>query len=248
MLHIVGNDLIYYRWYFRPPNGTFVPLEKGDSNELTVTKPSKANHGYYLCQAYNYMGSIESRVAELYVLRTSTIQLSIMADFSIDWFELEAENVGSGNQRINVTDSNVIQAALEAVLNSTNIAVKLGTVTNRPGGSEVEAEILSVCDDCNLLNNSLDTVNNEVMSLYSKFTNVVEHINVGINDSDFTIVSSNSSVIRMEIVMATAGNVSMECPQTMSISDEHFFVCGEYIVLICCYASYSEKFLGTKPL
>ena len=233
MLHIVGNDLIYYRWYFRPPNGTFIPLEDEDNNELMVKNPSKANHGYYLCQAYNYMGSIQSRAAELYVLCTSITQLSFMANFSINWFEFDEDDQGqgSGNQRINITDCTVIQAALKAVLNSSNITVKLGHVINRPGGSEVEAEILSLCDDCNFLNYSLDTIKNKVMSLYSEFTNLVEHINVGLINSDFMIVSSNTSVIRMKIVMAAAENVSMECPQAMSIfrSGDHFFVCGEYM-------------------
>ena len=231
--HIAGNDSVYYRWYFRPPNGTFMPLADGENNEITVTKPSKANHGYYLCQAYNYMGSIQSRIAELYVLRASTIRFSIMANISVDWFALDVDSdkdEGSGGQSINVTDYRIIQAALEAALNSSDIRVKLNTVINRPGGSQVQTEIFGVCGDCNLLNYSLDIIENGVMDLYDNFSSLVEYLNDEIVGSEFTVVASSSDVIRMRVVMAMAGNVSIKCPQTMRISDTHFFVCGEFTV------------------
>ena len=223
---------MYYRWFFRPPNGTFTPLADGEDNELTVIKPSKANHGYYLCQAYNHRGSIQSRIAELYVLRASTIRFSIMANISVDWFALDVDNdndEGSGGQSINVTDYHIIQAALEAALNSSDIRVNLNSVVNRPGGSAVQTEIFGVCDDCNLLNYSLGTIENTVMDLYDNFSSLVEYLNNGIINSEFTVVASSSDVIRMRVVMATAGNVSIKCPWTMRTSDTHFFVCGESI-------------------
>ena len=226
---------MYYRWYFRPPNGTFRRLADGESNEITVTKPSKANHGYYLCQAYNHRGSIQSRIAELFVLHASTIQFNIKASISVDWFALDVDGdkeEGSGGQSINVTDYRIIQAALEAALNSSDIRVKLDSVISRPGGSQVQVEIFSVCGDCNLLNYSLDTIENEVMNLYDNFSNLVEYLNDGIVNSEFTVVASSNDVIRMRVVMATAGNVSIMCPRTMRISNSHFFVCGKYTILI----------------
>jgi len=223
--HIVGNDSVYYRWYFKPPNGTFIPLTDSEKNELIVKKPSMADHGYYLCQAYNYKGSAQSRIAKLYILRTSIVQLSVMANFSINWFALDSnEDEGSGRQRINVTDCNIITSALESALNSSNIKIELISVDNRPGGSEVKTKIFGVCSRCNLLNRSLNATEYHVMNLFDEFSNLTEFLNHGIVNSEFDVRASS---IRMEVVMATAGKKSHSCPHTMSKSNNHNFICGE---------------------
>ena len=195
-----------------------------------MTKPSKADHGYYLCQAYNYQGSIQSRVAELYVLRASAIQFSIMANFSLNWFALVTDDdktEGSGSQSVNVTDQRLIKAALELVINSTNVTVKLDSIIDEPGGSQVMARIISICTACNLVNYSLDTVEDTVMELNEEFDGIINHTNNGITNDEFVVAGSNSTLVRMQVAMAMAGNISIDCPRTMSISDSHFFVCGE---------------------
>ena len=227
---IIDDDTVFYRWYFRPPNGTFTPIADGVSNEIIVTKPSKADHGYYLCQAYNYQGSIQSRVAELYVLRASAIQFSIMANFSLNWFALITDDdkaEGSGSQSVNMTDQHLIKAALESVINSTNVTVKLDSVIDELGGSQVMARIMSVCTACDLVNYSLDTIENTVMELNEEFDDIVNYANNGITNNEFVVAGSNGTMVRMQVVMAMAGNISIDCPQMMSISDSHFFVCGE---------------------
>lgn len=245
LCHIAGNDPVFYRWYFRPPNGTFTPLVDGEGSEITVNKPSKANHGYYLCQAYNYRGSIQSRAAKLYVLKASTMQFSFMANFSINWFALENDTdiEGSGFQSINVTDRNIIMAALESALNSSNITIELDSVIDRPGGSQVEVRIFGICATCDLLNYSLANIENSVMNLSDELSRLVMYLNQGIINRQFIVAGSSDTYIRMQIVMATASNVSSSCPQTMSISRSHFFICGEYalhnsyfnyiVILIC---------------
>lgn len=236
MYFFVDNDSVYYRWYFRPPNSTFIPLADGESNEITVDKPSKTDHGYYLCQAYNYRGSIQSRIAELHVLHASTIRFSIVANFSLNWFALDADNdtnAGSGQQSVNITDPRTIKIALESALNSSDLRVRLDHVVNRPGGSQVYAGIYAVCGNCDLLNYSLGTIQNKVMNLNDKFVDLVEYLNNGIINSDFTVVISSNDAVRMRVVMAMADNVSFSCPQTMGISNRHFFLCGKHTTFLC---------------
>lgn len=198
-----------------------------------MAKPSMADHGHYLCQAYNYWGSIQSRIAELYILRAATIQFSVMANFSLNWFALDVDgnntSEGSGSQSVNVTDHYFIQAALELALNSSGIKVKIDRVIDRPGGSEVKAKIRSICTNCSLVNHSLDTIENEVMDLNDGFISLVHYINNGIINSEFVVAASNNTFVRMQVVMATApSNISVDCPQAMSTSDTHFFICGKH--------------------
>ena len=197
-----------------------------------MTKPSKPDHGYYLCQAYNYQGSIQSRIAELRVLRASAIWFSFMANFSLNWFALNTDDnnntEGSGSyESVNVTDRQIIKAALESAYNSSNVTVKLDSVIDEPGGSQVKARIMSVCTGCDLVNYSLDNVENTVMELNEEFDSLVNYTNNGIISSQFVVAGSSNAYVRMQVVMAMAGNTSIDCPQTMSISDNHFFVCGE---------------------
>lgn len=228
---IIGDDTVFYRWYFRPPNGTFTPIADGTNDEIIVTKPSKADHGYYLCQAYNYRGAIQSRIAELYVLQASAIWFSFTANFSLNWFALDTDEnktEGSGSyQSVNVTDRQFIKAALESVYNSSNVTVRIDNVIDEPGGSQVRARIMSICKGCDLVNYSLDAVENTVMELNEEFDSLVNYTNTDIINSLFVVAGSIDAYVRMQVVMAMAGNTSIDCPQTMSISDNHFFVCGE---------------------
>lgn len=176
------------------------------------------------------MGSIQSKIAKLYVLRTSTVHFSVVVNFSLNWFALDADNnknEGSGSQSVNVMDRHIIRAALESALNSSNITVKLDRVDGQ-GSSQVQATILSICTNCNLLNYSLDTIKIKTMDLYDELNSLVNYINNRIINSEFIVATSSDSFVRMQVTMAAAGNISINCPQTMSISESHFFVCGEY--------------------
>ena len=153
-----------------------------------------------------------------------------MANFSLNWFALVTDDdkaEGSGSQSVNMTDQSIIKATLESVFNSTNVTVKLDSVIDELGGSQVMARIISVCAACNLVNYSLDTVENTVMELNEEFDSIVNYTNNGITNSEFVAVGSNDT-FRMQVAMEMAGNISIDCPRTMSISDSHFFVCGEY--------------------
>ena len=225
-----GSHPVYYRWYHKPANGTYKRLEDAENNKLLLRKPEIADSGYYLCQAYNHEGSIQSIPAELVVLGTSTIQYSILASFSVMWFTIDDDNItdGSGGDRVNITNYNIIESALETALNSSVIRVIVVDISTSVIGSEVRAEIFGICSNCNLINDSLGNIEDQIMTLQRKLDNLTDYIQQDITtNGDFIVASPGDEFIRMRITAANSSSVSMQCPPTMIISNSSFFICGE---------------------
>jgi len=228
----VGSHPVYYRWYYRPANDTYKPLQDAETNKLLITKPEMADSGYYLCQAYNHEGSIQSIPAKLVVLGTSTIQSSILASFSVVWFTMDDTNTeGSGGNRVNITNYSTIESALQTVLNSSVIRVIVVDVKTSIVSSEISAEIFGICSNCNLVNESLDTIKDQIMALQKKLYDLVDNIQQGITNGEFIVAASGDEFVRMKIEAANSSGVLIECPLMMTISNSSPFVCGECMCL-----------------
>jgi len=189
-----------------------------------------ADSGYYLCQAYNHEGSIQSIPAELVVLGTSTIQYSILASFSVVWFTIEDDNItdGSGGDKVNITNYNTIESALETALNSSVIRVIVVDISTSVISSEIRAEIFGICSNCNLINDSLDNIEDQIMTLQRKLDNLVDYIQQDITtNGDFIVAAPGDEFIRMRITAANSSSVLMKCPPKMITSNSYFFICGE---------------------
>ncbi|XP_065883706.1 uncharacterized protein [Dysidea avara] len=236
-----GSHPVYYRWYHRPTNGTYEPLENVETNKLLITKPVMADSGYYLCQAYNHEGSIQSIPAELVVLGTSTIQSRILASFSVVWFTMDEGNTeGSGGERVNITDYSTIESTLETVLNSSVIRVMVVDVNTSVVGSGIKAEIFGICSSCNLVNDSLDTVEDQIMTWQAELYSLVEYIQQDITNREFIVAApSEGAFVRMRITAANSSGVLIECPPAMAVSNSSFFICvncapGSYLSSSTC--------------
>jgi len=191
-----------------------------------------ADSGYYLCQAYNHEGSIQSTPAELVVLGASTIQSRIIASFSVLWFTMnDGTTEGSGYDRVNITDNSTIQSALETVLNSSLIRVVVVDVDTSVVASEITAEIFGICSNCNLVNDSLDTIEDEIMNWQQELYNLVEYIQQNIVNREFIVAASSEAFVRMRITAANSSDVIISCPPAMTISNNSFFICGKCILI-----------------
>ena len=58
-------------------------IEGEETNELLIPEPQKEHEGWYMCEAYNYHGSIQSEPVSLLLLPFSVSQHQYPLDFSI---------------------------------------------------------------------------------------------------------------------------------------------------------------------
>ena len=73
-----------WRWYYRTSEEMEWTLIEGEeTNELLIPEPQKEHEGWYMCEAYNYHGSIRSEPVSLLLLPFSVSQHQYPLDFSI---------------------------------------------------------------------------------------------------------------------------------------------------------------------
>ena len=73
-----------WRWYYRASEEMEWTLIEGEeTNELLIPDPQKEQEGLYMCEAYNYHGSIRSEPVSLLLLPFSVSQQQYPLEFSI---------------------------------------------------------------------------------------------------------------------------------------------------------------------
>ena len=73
-----------WRWYHRiSPNDDWTIIEGEESNELLVVNPQVEDEGEYVCEAYNYHGSIRSDPVSLTLLPFTVSQREFPVEFSV---------------------------------------------------------------------------------------------------------------------------------------------------------------------
>ena len=73
-----------WRWYHRiSPNDDWTIIEGEETNELLVVNPQVEDEGEYVCEAYNYHGSIRSDPVSLTLLPFTVSQRDFPVEFSV---------------------------------------------------------------------------------------------------------------------------------------------------------------------
>ena len=92
-----------YKWYFQPKGGKeFNEIPNSDQNVLVIVPPLLKDEGSYYCEAFIGNESVQSRVANLTVLRSTAVQIAQTVYLNFSYLskvgETDTHSSGSGSE------------------------------------------------------------------------------------------------------------------------------------------------------
>ena len=206
-----------WRWYYRPSEEVQWKVIEGEqTNELLIPKPQEQQEGLYMCEAFNYHGSIRSDPVSLTLLPFSVSQQQFPLEFSLS---KDANNTNCSNDDLLV--------AVEH-----RISHEIGAVTGNLSIAQIDPNNFDV---------RLNLFNKNVTTRYLRFTSISEIVNVALS----TIADLWKSVELIKEMFGQE-NTIINCEETRftvipdSLSFDHLtYICspGQALhsdYLLCC--------------
>ena len=176
-----------WRWYYRPSEEVEWKVIEGEqTNELLIPKPLEEQEGLYMCEAFNYHGSIRADPVSLTLLPFSVSQQQFPLEFSLS---KDVNNTLCRNDDL-----------LGAVYR--RISHEIGEVS-----TEIEYPSITQIDSDNF-DMSLSLFSKNVTTRYLRFMSISEIVNIALP----TIADLRKSV--QSITKAFRENVAINCKGT----------------------------------
>ena len=146
-----------WRWYYRPSEEVEWKVIAGEqTNELLISKPQKQHEGLYMCEAFNYHGSIRSDPVSLTLLPFSVSQQQFHIEFSLS---KDVNNTNCSNDDL--------LAAVEH-----RISHEIGAVTGNLSITQINSNNFDV---------SLNLFSKNVTTRYLHFMSISEIVNLALS-------------------------------------------------------------------
>ena len=214
-----------WRWYHRiSPNNDWTVIEGEETNELLVVNPQVEDEGEYVCEAYNYHGTIRSDPVSLTLLPFTVSQREFPVEFSVftpntscpleDLYDtllsLLSETI-RGETAI-IQDFNITE------VDSENYDVSLSLVSEN-----VTTRFLHLSTFAEIANSALPHIRSLRKSL-QLITDVLEG-----GATDLICPGTNSSVIEDSVVV---GKLRYVCPAGQRLNTDFLLCCKPHTHLL----------------
>ena len=225
-----------FTWHFKPKDsdGDFLIIENEVDNEYTIELPQLKHEGLYYCSASNEQATIQSRIAELTVLESSTTQMS--QKFTVNFTYIDSEvDYQDNNDTMDdyLADEELINATVQSFIDLINnsidlLSTNIQDVEIMEDGDEFVISLSLISKYIPYPETSLDVINQVVPMALVEWAAVREELeewitgdNLTINSSRFIYTSDPSSLV--------TDYVQQTCSSGRHISLDNNFLCGKYL-------------------
>ena len=226
-----------FTWHFKPKDsdGDFMIIENEVDNEYTIELPQLKHEGLYYCSASNEQATIQSHIAELTVLESSTTQMS--RKFTVNFISIDSEvDYQDNNDTMDdyLADEELINATVQSFIDLINSSIDLLSTNIQ------DVEIMEDGDDFiisfSLISKyipypetPLDVINQVVPMALVEWATVREELEEWITGDNLTI-NSSGFIYTSDPSLVVTDYVQQTCPSGRQISLDNNFLCGKYSI------------------